>query len=145
MELLVRTVNKESPDPGNNIQLTKRGDVISYHLDGGSWGIEELLNPEWIILQVVDMTVEQAESMLQPEFPPESNPGQPVLKRIYAIDLNTMGIFLSARTATYDADQRVIADFVVPVELVAANIIIKPPSIDPNGIGPVESMTIGPK
>jgi hypothetical protein len=144
MELLVRTVDKVSSNPSFHIQLTKRGDVITYHPDGGSWGIEELAYPEWIILGVTDMTEDQANSLLQSEEPPADSPNTPVAQRKYAIDLDALGIAIPSRTAVYESDGRTAPDYILPVETVAANIITKPPSSDPSSIGPV-STSIGPK
>jgi hypothetical protein len=139
MELLVRIVDKTSADPASNIQLTKRGDVIAYHEDGGEWGTAERSNPEWIILGVTGMTTAQADSLLQPETPPADNPQQPVMKRLYALDLDAMGSVPVVR-ATGTAP-----DYVVPVAEVQANVIQKPPSVDPSTIGPTRTTIIGPQ
>jgi hypothetical protein len=90
MQLLVRVVDKTSKDPVKDIQLTKRGDVIAVKKDAESWGVEELLNPEWRILHVPDMSELEAVSLLAPETPPLGKPNQPVMKRAFRLNADTL-------------------------------------------------------
>lgn len=157
MDLLVRTIDKTSADPDQNLRLTKRGDVIAYHPPGSDWGVEELLYPEWFIVSVPDMSVAQAESFLQPEHPPTDAPNQPVAARAVAIDLDALGIAPLAygksadpvpipppRDATYDADQNVIPDAQSMASYVMAAKVVKPPTQPTNVIGPTTHV-LGPR
>ena len=82
MQLLVRVVSKvNNRDPVKDAQLTKAGDVIVYKPDGEEWGIEELKNPDWRIIQVPGMTEEEAIALTSPELPPNLDREYPLLQR----------------------------------------------------------------
>lgn len=82
MQLLVRVVSKVDPkDPVKDAQLTKAGDVIVYKQDGEEWGIQELKNPDWRIIQVPGMTEEEAIALTSPELPPNLDREYPLLQR----------------------------------------------------------------
>ncbi len=90
-ELLLRVSDKINTDPVLDSKCTKRGDVIVVMPDGWGWGTEELRNPDWRILQLPNVTVEQAASFLSPE--PEDNPQAPSLvrqRRLFKIDLDAL-------------------------------------------------------
>lgn len=89
MELLIRIVDKVSNDPDKNKQLTKAGDVITFKPDGSSWGLMELKNPEWRIIQV-DITKEEAEALVAPELPPDLDKDYILRKRQMKIDLESL-------------------------------------------------------
>ena len=104
MQLLVRVVDRISKDPTRNLQLTKRGDVIAVKPDDADWGTEELTNPEWRIISVPDMTAAEAAALMTQELPPLGNPGQPVMKRAFRLDLDA----LAAQGVGIDQDRTVV-------------------------------------
>lgn len=150
MQLLVRVVDKVSADRVKNLILTKRGDVIAVKDDGETWGLQELLNPEWQIISVANLPVAQAQALLTPELPPQGKPTAPVAKRFFRVDLDALGIApLDAkgtpppRTATFDKDQLVVPDgSALPIPIAAAT-SQKPATVDPSVIGPSGDV-IGP-
>lgn len=88
MQLLVRVVDKINQDPVLNEQLTKKGDVIAFKEDGKEWGIMELKNPEWRIIHVPNMTLEQAIALTDNEVKDGSIEGQILRKRGMKLDLD---------------------------------------------------------
>lgn len=127
MQLLVRVVDKISADKGKNIQLTKRGDVIAVKQDGESWGSRELDNPDWRIFQI-PLTDLEAQNLLQPEIPKQASPDQPMMKRLFKLDIDAM----QAKGYQIDVSRR------GTIAIVKADVvqIQKPDSKDPNIIGP---------
>lgn len=89
MQLLVRIVDRISDDPDKNVQLTKAGDVIAFKPDGSDWGLMELTNPEWRIIQV-DITEVEAEALVAPELPPDLDGEYILRKRQMKLDLDTL-------------------------------------------------------
>lgn len=132
MELLVRVVDKISPDKGKNIELTKRGDVIAVKPDGSDWGTEELANPNWQIFRI-PMTDIEAQNLLQPEFPKLATPNQPVMKRLFKLDLDVMKL-----KYPIDGPRKIIS--ILKADVVQVQ---KPDSKDPNVIGADPTVTIG--
>ncbi len=75
-ELLVRVVDKiNHDDPYLDAKCLKAGDVVVVCPDGWVWGREELANPEWRIVRVPGLTVEQCAGFLSEE--PETDPTNP--------------------------------------------------------------------
>lgn len=89
MQLLVRIIDKISDDPDKNLQLTKAGDVIAFKPDGSDWGLMELKNPEWRIIQT-DITEAEAEALIAPEQPPDLDKEYILRKRQMRLDLDTL-------------------------------------------------------
>lgn len=68
MEALLRVKDKKNLNSETlDARLTKRGDVIVVVPDGHNWGKEELTNPDWRIVKVPAVTVEEAAPCLEPE------------------------------------------------------------------------------
>lgn len=151
MQLLVRTVDKVSPDKGKNTQLTKRGDVIVVQPDGATWGLAELLNVQWLIVSVPDMPDVQAKALLSSETPPLAKPDMPVQPRMFRLNLDALGLAVldkngnpPPRMATFDKDQLVVPDVVkVSAEVLAVK-EIKPVSTDAVAVGDA-GVSIGPR
>lgn len=98
MQLLVRVVSKTSKDPILDAQLTKAGDVICFKPDGEEWGIQELKNPDWRIIQVPGMTEEEAIALVSPELPPTLDKQYPLLqRRAMKLDLEQLDIVLGGK------------------------------------------------
>lgn len=88
-EALIRVVDKTNADPYFDAQCTKRGDVIVVVPDGWSWGHEELINSDWRVLKLPNVSELQAASFLAPE--PETNPKKPsrvLQRRAFKFDLD---------------------------------------------------------
>lgn len=51
MEILVRIIDKDQPDPELEKMASKRGDVIAICPDGWPWSVAERTNPEWRIIR----------------------------------------------------------------------------------------------
>lgn len=151
-QLLVRVVDKISDDKAKNIQLTKRNDVIVIKKIGEDWGIEELINPDWRIIQVPDMSDIEARAYLSKEVAPVNDPGAPVMKRAFRMDLDAMIVKgykiddprpIKTRQDAITA----ITEKNIPAEVsaIAADCdhIQKEPSKNPNVIGFNEPVAIG--
>jgi len=96
-ELLVRIVDKVNPDFYLNCGCTKRGHVIAAHPDGWAWGREERANPEWRILMVPDLSLNDVSVFLAPER--NVNPRHPsrtLQRRAFKIDLDALPSTLTA-------------------------------------------------
>jgi len=89
MELLVRIVDKVNPDFYLNLGCSKRGDVIVVKPDGWAWGSDELSNPQWRILQVPNLTLEEAEALAAPEVLQAGNSKETLQKRGFKLDLDS--------------------------------------------------------
>lgn len=89
-ELLVRVVDKVNVDDFYlNTKCTKRGDVIVVCPDGWLWGSQELANPEWRIVQVPDLMLEEAEALLAPERDVDPrHPSRTLQRRAFALNLD---------------------------------------------------------
>lgn len=103
-ELLVRVVDKiNHEDPYANAKCTKRGDVISICPDGWVWGVQEQLNPDWRIITIPGVSVDEVASLLAPE--PETDPQNPSRMRqarLFKLDLDAF----DAPTRAWIADVR---------------------------------------
>lgn len=88
-ELLVRRVDKTHTDFYLNTKQTKRGDVIVVQPDDWPWGIKELSHPEWIIVRVPKVPMEEFEGLLaaEPETDPK-NPSRTLQARAFKLDLD---------------------------------------------------------
>jgi hypothetical protein len=87
-ELLVRVVDKVNKASARlDAQCTKRGDVIAVQPDGWTWGKQELVNPEWRILCVPGLTVNEASPWLAPQLPEAPDDTRPLYRRAFHLDL----------------------------------------------------------
>lgn len=90
-ELLVRVRDKTSPDIYKDVRLTKRGDVIVVMPDGWTWGSGELTNPDWRILKLPNVSVEEASAMLGGELPIDPQaPSRTLQRRAFSFDLDNL-------------------------------------------------------
>jgi hypothetical protein len=86
-ELLVRVIDKIGTTKDDDALLTKRGDVIDLRPDGWNWGTGELLNPDWRILRVPGVPVDQATSIVASD-PPDAPEENATVKRPNAYRMN---------------------------------------------------------
>lgn len=151
MQLLVRVVDKFSIDPVKDYQLTKRGDVIAVKPDNAGWGLLELINPDWRIISVPDMSQIQAEALLVPESPSLNNPQQACRKRSFKLDLAALSnrglVFNKERLTEKDA-QQAIMDRKIPNEIIGTLLDLNAAKIlkvrtDPSVIGEETPVVIG--
>ena len=112
MEFLIRVKDKVSDDIYGDVQLTKRGYVIAVVPDDHDWARQELINPEWRIIQVPMISRAEAESMLAVE--PGLDVNRMRQRRAFKIDLDHMSISQSMRNFI-DDDSRLIKRFIVPL------------------------------
>lgn len=90
-ELLIRARDKVNDDPQLDAKCYKRGDVVAVVEDGWQWGRVELASPEWRILQLPNVSVEQAQAFVAEEV--EDDPAQPsrmLRRRGWAFDLEAL-------------------------------------------------------
>lgn len=87
-EFLLRVVDKVNPDPALNIQCTKRGDIIVAVPDGWAWSAEERTNPEWRIVKVTGMPLNEGEQYTLPETGAEGDVY--LMKRLSFCDIAAM-------------------------------------------------------
>lgn len=95
-ELLVRV--RDKPLTGNPVvdsQRTRRGDVIAATPNGWGWSHAERANPEWIILQVPGMPLEEGLALATPEPRADqrktrSAPRRVTHKRMFRLNLDVI-------------------------------------------------------
>lgn len=129
-ELLLRVVDKTSPDPYRDARLTKRGDVIVVCPDGWNWGLEELASPDWRILRLPALSVSEARALLAEE--PETDPTQPSRvrqRRAFRLNL-TLPLF-----ASLSQPRRPIEDLPISLLQFRAAVQRKPALVDPAILG----------
>ena len=64
-EVLVRVVDKVNPNDANlDAQCLKRGDFVSICPDGWGWSQIERTNPDWRIVKISGLSVEEAKAYL---------------------------------------------------------------------------------
>lgn len=95
-ELLVRTVDKVNPkDPEKDAQCLKRGEVVVIMPDGHPWSQRERNNPDWQLVQIPGMSVEDANiKFTQPPFVDPKIAGEEAMRnrkrRAIKIDLDAL-------------------------------------------------------
>ncbi len=89
MEMLVRTVDKNQPDPELSLMSSKRGDVIAICPDGWTWSIPERTNPEWCIIRSSILPSHASVLMATPNF---IDPGHKKVRRLYKLDLDRLNM-----------------------------------------------------
>lgn len=138
-ELLVRVVDKINSDFYLNCQCTKRGDVIVAQEDGWKWGKEELANPDWRIISMPGVPVNDVAGLLTPELPTDPKVTSRTLQR-RAFKFN-----LNAITADLTDASRATSIIAAPVAAsdVASLIVAKPVIQDPTIIGAANPKVIG--
>lgn len=104
-ELLVRVVDKINEDPLLNSKCTKRGDVIVVCPDGWEWSVEERSNPNWRIIKMPDMNMDEASRLLAPELDTDPNQPSRVLQR-RAFKINFILFPLRIRLSTDSSVRR---------------------------------------
>lgn len=138
-ELLLRVVDKVNPDdPYKDVQLTKRGDVVTALPDGWAWSSEEQRNPHWRILKWPSLTLSAATVFLSPEIDskPQLTGENPMLQRRgFAFDLDAPALPAALKAWLAD-DTRAEPFFTVPDGITLAMVRKKkPPRPDPTVIG----------
>ena len=81
-ELLIRVRDKEFADTYQKVKQLGRGDVVVVVENGWSWSQKELTNPDWRILKLPNILVDDVVDLLAPEENP--TPGVPnrMLQRV---------------------------------------------------------------
>lgn len=133
-ELLVRVVDKTNPDdPYLDAQLTKRGDVICVQPDDWLWGVEELENPDWRIIKLPGIGVDELASLLAPEIDADPlKPSRMLQRRAYRLDLDHVAL-TGARAVLDDPDRKEPAKaLAMPLATLLAARVRKPKRQDPN-------------
>lgn len=90
-ELLIRVKSKTSNDPYKDVKLTKRGDVIVVKPNDSFWSHEELINPDWRILRVVGLSINEAEALLAEE-PGDSKINRMLQRRAFDLHIDKSDI-----------------------------------------------------
>ncbi len=90
-ELLVRIIDKTHPDVYANATHTKRGDVIVAKQDGWRWGRLELSNPQFAVLRISELSLDEAEGMTTEE-PGERKVNRMLHARAFGLDLKSLGV-----------------------------------------------------
>ena len=134
-ELLVRIIDKTSPDRDKDAQLTKRGDVIVVCPDGQPWGREERNNPHWRIVKVPGVDVEDLDYLTAEEIPPDLTGQHRTQRRAVRLSLAALGV-------DDDPSRRRDGPAKTRAEIVAAT-RVKPP-LPQDAIGPASNV-IGPR
>ncbi len=124
-ELLVRVVDKPlSGKPEVDCHRTRRGDVIVAQADGAGWGTGELTSPDWVILSVPGMSLEEGLALTVGD-PVDASTTRFPHKRLFRLDLDALGV----------AQGRDRVRQQVSVQQVRAARARKPSIVDPNVIG----------
>jgi hypothetical protein len=85
-ELLVRVTDKPVDHPHHHRTRAHRGDVVVAVPDGHDWTEVEKAHPEWVILSVPGMSVEEGERLAAPT--PPGWPAENWHKRMHRLDLD---------------------------------------------------------
>lgn len=137
-ELLLRVVDKTSPDFYANCSLTKRGDVAMVIPYGGAWGSRDRTNPDWRIVQLPQVlyTVAWMTMTPEPNYDPD-HPSRTRQPRYYKVDLDQMFSTPEAQRFLAD-DTRQEPAITLPLsdEAFQALLIQKAPIPDPAVYGP---------
>lgn len=141
-ELLLRVVDKTSPDFYVNCQQTKRGDVAMVVADGETWGTLDLTFPEWRIVQLPYVALDVAQMAMTPEPKTDPDYESPTRQpRLYRLDLDQMFSTPEAQAFLAD-DSRQVPALPLPLsdEEFQALLIRKDPIPDPAVFGPPPSV-----
>lgn len=109
-ELLVRVIDKINADETLNLQCLKRGDVVSICEDGHTWGTVELANPDWRIVTIPGVAVEDLEGLLMPEIDVDSKAPTPKRRRMFNLNLDAPEIGKSGLREFFDNHVAVAVD-----------------------------------
>lgn len=142
--MLIRVHNKTAgKDVYEDVQRTKRGDIITVQPDGWEWSREEQTAPYWRILKVPTLTKQEAELYDKDEHQVRvakdgaNQFDKPATsqRRGYNFDLDSP--LLSAELVQYLADDRRSSPgFQLKADLPAATVIVrKAPVTDPKVFG----------
>lgn len=138
-ELLIRVTDKTNlQDVYKDVQLTKRGHVITVVPDGWSWSEVERTNPDWRIFKWPSVSVDDCIDFLMPE--PDLRPVKvgvdPMLqRRAYKLDVDLVSLPTALKNYLADTT-RVSPWFTIPANITLAQVkkqVAK--RLDPNVIG----------
>lgn len=129
-------------DVFKDARLYKAGDVIESLPDRWNFGSQDLANPDWRILFVPDMTVEEGHQFTGQEFNVSSkNPTDMLRRRRVRIDLAALGATSLAEWLADDSRKEPIASIDAATLMGAKR--IKEPITDPRIIGELATDVIG--
>lgn len=111
MRLLISVVDTV---PGNATHAL-RGHVIAVRRNDQDWGLQELLHPNWRIVEVPDLTDQEVQHLLEPAIAPHPVTRVPTIMglRQRALDLSKIAGIDRPRTATLDRDMAPVPDLVL--------------------------------
>lgn len=91
-ELLVMNVDRVNPDDiYKDAKLYKRGDVVVVCPDGWPWSETERTGPDFAIVKIPGMKVEEALDFLEPEKDADpSSPSKTLQRRAVKVDLDAL-------------------------------------------------------
>lgn len=134
-ELLIRVKDKVGATALLDSKCTKRGDVIVVQEDGWPWGKDERELPFYRILQLPNITVNQASTMLAHELDTDpQHPSRTLQRRMFKLDLSNVTIPAALKNYVQD-DTRASPAFSsnVGVAFFQGLIVRKTPIADPAG------------
>lgn len=133
-ELLVRVIDKiNHDDPYLDVQCTKRGDVIVIVPDGHVWGVMEQLDPQYRIVKLPGVPVDDVASLIAPE--PETDPQNPnrmLQRRLFRLDLDNMDAPTRAYLSEGKRARRTMHRLNIGRDAILALRVRKPALPDPN-------------
>ena len=65
-EFLIKAVDAVNPDPAKDLMCYKRGDIVVVMPDGHPWGSGERDINKFLIVQVPDMSLDEARLLCEP-------------------------------------------------------------------------------
>ncbi len=90
-ELLVRTMDKDQPDPYLAGQCLGRGDIVVVCPDGHKWSDEERNAKHWTIINVPGATEDDFSHFMTPE-PGDIKLDRMLLRRPFKLDLDAIEV-----------------------------------------------------
>lgn len=93
-EVLLRVADKvNATDPYADAKCLKRGDIVVVCVDDWPWGSDELAHPFWRVLKLPNISVQQVETFLGPEYDDDpANPSRVLRRRAFMVDLGSATI-----------------------------------------------------
>jgi hypothetical protein len=133
-ELLVRVVDKtNATDPYADAACTKRGDVITAQPDGWVWGVQEQIDPQYRIVKVPGVSVQDVASLLVPEPDLDPlNPSRMLQARLFRLDLDGISAQLDTWLASDRPSRKRVFVLHITRDDLLARRVRKQPLPDPN-------------
>jgi hypothetical protein len=135
-ELLIRVRDKAFGDLYQKVKQLGRGDVVSVVENGWGWSQEELTNPDWRILKLPNILVDDVTDLLAPEDNPTPLIPNRMLQR-HGKKLDLSHVNLAPLVPWFQDDTRAQTTRTVNITRAQARalVAVKPPVADPNTLG----------